>query len=323
MFDVVTIGDATLDTFLVLEDDAATCSINKDTKHLCLHYGDKIPIVHSTQSLGGNAANVAVGLQRLGCKTAIVTELGDDMNGESIIESLSDAGIDTTHAVALKNKDTRYSVVLNYKTERTVLSAHVDRSYRLPKLPGTQWIYYTSLGKSFEGLQTKLIAHLKKNPDIQLAVNPGSYQRKKGAAALKKIFPYTTVLFVNKEEAEVLSGEHKSVQSCISALHKLGVKYVVVTDGAEGSFASDGTKLLHMPIYPITPVAKTGAGDAFASGFVAALTNGKSLEEAMQWGTANSGGVIQEFGAQKGLLNKRGIGQIMRKYKKVAPKPRT
>lgn len=321
MFDVITIGDATIDTFLVLEDDAATCSINKDTKHLCLHYGDKIPIIDTAQSVGGNAANVATGIAKMGGHTAIIAELGDDINGHTIKHELELHGVDTKYVTLLKNRDTRYSVVLNYKTERTVLSAHVKRTYRLPRMPKTKWVYYTSLGASFEGVQTKLIAHLKKHPETKLAMNPGSYQCKKGTKELKKVLPHLDILFVNKEEAAVLSGTKRSIKSMMSALHKAGVKTVIITDGEAGAYGSDGIEMLHMSIYPQTPVAKTGAGDAFASGFMGAQLQNKDLAESMQWGAANACGVVQQFGAQKGLQTARGVRSIIKAFPTVAPKP--
>lgn len=320
MYDVITIGDATIDTFLILEDDAATCSINKDTKHLCLHYGDKIPIIDTRQSIGGNAANVAVGLSKLGQNVAIVTELGDDLNGYTIKNELESKHVDTSFVKLLKNRDTRYSVVLNYKTERTVLSAHVKRSYKLPVLPESKWIYYTSLGDSFGQLQQKLLQYLKKHPHTKLALNPGSYQIKNGADTIKKTFPHLDILFVNKEEAAVFSGIKKSIKAMASALHKMGIKTVIITDGENGSYGFDGIHSYHMPIYPQKALAKTGAGDAFASGFLGAVLHNKPLYEAMQWGSANACGVVQEFGAQKGLQNPKGIRNILSTFPSIQPK---
>ena len=81
MFDLITIGDATIDTFLILDAASNCCELNKKKAMLCLNYADKITIVGSAQSVGGDAANVAVGAHKLGLKTAIVTELGNDING--------------------------------------------------------------------------------------------------------------------------------------------------------------------------------------------------------------------------------------------------
>lgn len=324
MYDIITIGDSTIDSIIIIDHNEAKiqCDLNKDNCLLCLNYADKIPIQKTTQSVGGNAANVASGCKKTGLKTAIVTELGDDVNGFIIKHELERVGVNTNLVKTLKNQETRYSVILNYESERTILSYYVKRNYSLPKLPSTNWIYYTSLGASFENVQTKLLKHLFKHPSVKLAMNPGSYQMKNGLTKLKEILPYVNLLVVNKQEAERLVGKKKTTQSFMKAFHNIGVKIVVITDGLKGSHASkhDEKGIYFMPTYPIKAIARTGAGDAYTSGFLSAILHKKSIPQAMQWGTANAGGVIQEIGAQKGLLTKTGIEKNIKKYKKTKPK---
>lgn len=319
MLDLITIGDATLDTFLILDDTSSGCHMSKDNKLVCFDFAQKIPITHTAQSVGGNAANVAVGVKKLGKKTCIRTELGDDINGQIILDALKQAGVDDSLIKIIQNGDTRYSTVLNYKSERTILSYHAKRNYTLPNLPHTKWIFFTSMGKTFEKVETKLLNYLKKNPHIKLACNPGSYQFDKGLTHVKKLLGLTDLLVVNKEEAIKLVGK-KPIKSLLQALLKKGVKEVVITDSLNGSYASNGVESYFMKPYPIRAKAKTGAGDAYTSGFLAAILYGKSLAESMQWGTANAGGVIQEFGAQKGLLTKTKLENLIKKYPRVIPK---
>ena len=335
MFNIITIGDSTLDTFLIIDDATLQCDLLKEHCRLCLNYADKVPITHATQSIGGDAANVAVGCKKLGLKTAAVSELGDDVNGKVIKDGLKKAGVDTSMVKTLKNKETRYSVVLNYKAERTILSYHVERDYLLPTLPTTDWIYYTSLGANFEKLQDQLVKHLTKHPQTKLAINPGSYQIKNGLNKIKEILPQTDILFLNKEEAERLvpslresaprhceettSRRSNLIADTLSALQKLGPKIVVITDSYNGSYACDDKSAYFMPIYDVKAVGKTGAGDAFASAFLSAIILNKDIPTAMQWGTANSASVIQQIGAQKGLLNKKGVEEMVRQFDKVRP----
>ena len=241
----------------------------------------------------------------------------------------------------LKNKETRYSVVLNYKAERTILSYHVERDYLLPTLPTTDWIYYTSLGANFEKLQDQLVKHLTKHPQTKLALNPGSYQIRNGLKKIKEILPKTDILFLNKEEAERIvdihpslrggarattkqslpSSQNSQVAGLLSTLQKLGPKIVVITDSYNGSYATDGKSSYFMPIYDVKAVGKTGAGDAFASAFLSAIILNKDIPTAMQWGTANSASVIQQIGAQKGLLNKKGVEEMIKKFSQIIPSP--
>ena len=74
--------------------------------------------------------------------------------------------------------------------------------------------------------------------------------------------------------------------------------------GIYGAVASDGKEAYRMPLYPdpAPPVDRTGAGDAFASTFVAALIKGNTIAGALQWAPINSMSVLQKVGAQAGLL---------------------
>lgn len=321
MVDLITIGDATFDTFLVLDEHSKQVALHKKKNELALNYADKICIDETHQSLGGNATNMAMGARRLGHHVAIVTELGDDLTGHVILDELADHDIDTSLVQVHKNKSSRFSMVLNYASERTILSYHAERHYTLPKLPRSRWIYYTSLGKTFPTLQKKLIQYLKKNPNIQVAMNPGSFQLHY-PEILQQILPYISVLFVNKEEAATISGKKGTIKQRAKALHALGAKTVVITDGIHGAYCYDENKLYHMPCYPIEPIAKTGAGDAFASGFLSALMHNHDCQTALQWGTANASSVIQIFGAQEGLLTRSGIQRMLKQFPKVLPRIR-
>lgn len=320
MYDCLVIGDVTIDTFLIINKAHLQCNLHGDACEICFDFGAKIPIEESHQSIGGNAANVASGLTRLGQEVALLSELGDDLNGHTALEELSEIGIDTSLCKVRKGKDTRYSVIVNFESDRTVFSYHAPRKYHLPKtLPQTEWIYYTSLGKSFELLQTGLITYLKTHPEIQVAMNPGSYQIHDGIRTLRKMLPYLRVLFVNKEEAAMLLGKKGDISNCAQALYAKGARTVVITDGEAGSYTYDGNTLYHMPIYPIAPISKTGAGDAFASGFLAAYMDGHDIPTCMQWGTANAGGVVQQMGAQAGQLNEHDMRALINHYKKTTP----
>jgi len=319
MFDLITIGDATLDTFLIVDDATLQCDVRREHCQLCLDYAEKIPIKETAQSVGGNAANVAAGASRLGLAAAIVTQLGDDLNGYAIHDALQEAGVDTGLVSLQPRATTRYSIVLSYRGERTILAYHAARRYRLPALPAARWLYYTSLGESFERLQARLAAYLKRHRTLKLAVNPGSYQLKKGREEFAKILPLTDLLIVNKQEAERLAGEKRTMRALCAAVRRLGPKTVVVTDSVRGSFASQGDDLYFLPSYPVKVVSKTGAGDAYASGFLRAYMSGSSLPEAMQWGTANAGGVIQQWGAQTGLLTEKDVRRMIARHPKITP----
>ncbi len=320
MYDIITIGDSTIDTFLQIDDATLNCDVKTNECQLCFTYAEKIPITGAHQGVGGNAANVAVGAQKLGLRTAIVTEVGDDTNGLVIREDLAHLGVDTRYIKINKGKETRYSVVLNYKSERTILSYHAKRVYSPPALGSTRAIYYTSLGKTFERVQKNVILYKKRHPETILACNPGSYQCAEGVGHTKKLLPYINFLFVNKEEAQKLTKKSADIKELCSLLHHAGVETVIVTDGSRGSYVSENGIIHHMACFPVKTVSRTGAGDAYASGFMAAILKKHSIVEAMRWGSANASSVVQRFGGHTGLQNTIQISKIIKKYSSIEPK---
>ena len=117
---------------------------------------------------------------------------------------------------------------------------------------------------------------------------------------------------MNKEEASDLVGKRS-----FSGLHALGPKIVCITDGANGNQASDGKKIYFVGARKIKVVERTGAGDAFASGFVACLIKTGKIEDAVRIGSLNAESVIKIRGAKNGLL---GWGRARREMGKIKVK---
>lgn len=305
---VLTIGDATLDTFLNIHDAVVACDVQKKNCRICFSYAEKIPIHESIQAPGGNAVNVAIGLSKLGLSVAVRSEIGKDTNGSVVLEALKKAHISIAELIQDAKAQTRYSVILNFKGERTILGYHPQHTYK-PLKPKTayDWIYYSSLGPTFETIQSSLITLLKKNPTTKLVFNPGSYQLAEKIEIVKAMLFYTDILIVNRHEAEQLVGKNKDIKLLAEQLLKAGPEIVAITDSANGAYAATVEEFLYMPSPPIKPISTTGAGDAFSSGFVAALIKNKSLKNALTWGIKNSSSVIQHFGAQVGLLSSRDL----------------
>jgi len=325
MFNIITIGDAVLDTHVKI--DAATVECNLDGKNckLCMDFADKIPITDSFQAIGGDGANIAAGAAHLGLSSALLTTIGNDSNGKLILEELKKQDINTDlTGIDIKTK-TRYSIVLNFKGERTILSLHQKRDYIWPKeMPAVDWIYYTGLSEGFETLQNKIIKYLAKHPTVRMAFTPGSFQLKNALNEMREVLKSTDVLIVNLQEAEKLANttlkNAKSVSAIMHNLMEMGANEVVVTDGANGAWAGNVDEIWYLKPYPVEVISKTGAGDAFASAYISAKFYGHDLSKALVWGTANSCSVIGQFGAQKGLLDKKGMEKMIKKYEDIKPK---
>jgi sugar/nucleoside kinase (ribokinase family) len=308
-FDLLSIGDASIDTFMTPLESETLCRLDTKECLIAFSYGDKIPVKNLEFSIGGNAANNAVGTKRLGINTAIVITLGQDSVGEMIVSRLKNEGVDPTYIIQQPETTSNYSTIINYSGERTIFVYHAPRSYEFPvKLPLAPWVYLTSMGESFRPFYNHIADWLKANPTIKLAFNPGSWQLRADYKDIENVMSISYLISVNREEAEKLTNfQGESIgreRDLLIALNKLGPKICVVTDGVAGAFAYDSTngRFFKVGVLPVDAYERTGAGDAFGSGCLSALIHGKPLDEALLWGTCNSASVIGYTGSQKGLL---------------------
>jgi ribokinase len=319
-FDVISIGDVVTDAFIKLLDDQARTYENEDGQWLAMLYATKLPFDHAEVIEGvGNASNAAVAFAQLGLATSFVSNVGGDQYGRDIIVALGRSGVDTRFVRVNPDKKSNYHYVLWYKEERTILIKHEAYEYHWPHLPAIEipkWIYFSSVSQHAIEFHDQVADWLGANPDVKVAFQPGTFQMEAGAERLARIYKRTEVLILNREEAVTVGGgNHEDINDLFNHLHELGPKTVVITDGPDGAYASDGHQRYKMPLYPdpAPPYERTGAGDAFASTFVAALIKGNTIEGALQWAPINSMSVVQKVGAQAGLLNEKQLDEYLRK----------
>lgn len=309
MFDLITVGDSTIDTFIQIHDASVEFDLNHHEQKLCLKYGSKIPVDGLTHLVAGNAANNAVGARRLGLKTAIYTNVGTESAGTEICRTLSDEKVDGRYIIENEGMESNFSAVLNFKGERTIFVYHQQWKYVLPDLDKSRWIYFTSIASSFvhSNIDQELINYIQRT-GAKLFYNPGTYQIKAGVKKYPQILALTDTFIVNKAEAEIILDltnkreAEKGMKMLLKKLHSLGPSKVIITDGKNGSCAFDGENFYHLNVFPAQLVEMTGAGDGYATGVLAAFFYGKDLKEAMRWGAANSASVIEDIGPQSGLL---------------------
>lgn len=318
-FDLLSVGDATLDCFITPSESETLCSIDDKQCLIAFSYGDKIPVKHLDFSLGGNAANNAVGTNRLGIKSSLVLTLGDDITGSQIVEKLDKEGVDMTFVIQQTATTSNYSLVVSYSGERTIFVYHAPRSYEFPVgMPAAPWVYLTSMGQSYLPFYTHFIDWMNKHRDVRIAYNPGTWQLRAGREANMDIFSRSEMLYVNRQEAEKITDAKDTIgheKELLLAVAKLGPKIAIITDGEKGAFAYDGTSCFKVGVMPVDAYERTGAGDAFGSGCLSALIKGRSLPEALIWGTVNSASVIGYTGAQRGLLTQQGMDEWLARAK--------
>ena len=307
--DVIAIGDIVIDAFIRLKDAEETCDIDKKNCKLCVRFGDKVPYESvDICTAVGNAPNAAVSCARLGLHAGLLTYVGSDENGKNCISELAKNGVSATYVHTEDGMKTNYHYVLWYDVDRTILIKHEAYNYSTEGLPtgdeAPKWIYLSSLGENSLSMYAQIETYLKENPSVKLAFQPGIFDIKQGHAKLKNIYTRAEAESCNLEEAQrVLEESTRDPKILLQKMYDLlGTKNIIITDSIDGAYAYDGTDSYFIPVYPHVPFERTGAGDAFFSTIVAGLAQGNTLQEVLLWAPINSMSVVQQIGAQRGLL---------------------
>ncbi len=310
-YDFVAIGDITVDAFIKLSKEDARVVVDEKTgrKQLQMNFGEKLPYEDVTVvNAVGNSPNAAVSAHRLGLRSALVANLGHDRNGADCLTQLRKEGVDTDFVKIHEGKKTNYHYVLQYGPERTILIKHESYPYVLPNFATPpRYIYFSSIGKEGMQLHFDIADYLKAHPETKLAFQPGTFQIRLGKEKLKDLYEHTDIFFCNKEEAqEILGTDSNDMKELLKRMRDIGPRIPVITDGPNGAYALENDVAWYMPMYPDPkePISRTGAGDAFASTFTSAIILGNDVHTALSWGPINSMSVVQQIGAQAGLLTR-------------------
>ncbi|MBU0907682.1 MAG: carbohydrate kinase family protein [Nanoarchaeota archaeon] len=303
-YDIITFGGAVVDAFIYT-------NVHEVKKEMCYPVGEKIEINKLHFETGGGGTNTAVSFAKLGLKTGAIIKLGKDGNSQLILNELKKNKIDFLG----KQEDglTDFSVILDSKEhDRTILTyKEKSNDIALPEVSlmklKTSWFYFSAADNSSLDTQKALALYASKN-NIKIAYNPSSYLTKKGINHIKKILDHTEVLILNDEEARDLVPEG----DLFKGLHTLGPKIVCITFGGQGNKVSDGNRVLTSIPRKIKIAERTGAGDAFASGFVAGIIKTNDIETAIKIGSLNAESVIQIPGAKNGLLTWKEISSQLK-----------
>lgn len=318
-YDVITIGAGVRDVFMLSKQFRVL-----KTKELglseCVPLGAKIEIDDLLLTTGGGATNAAATLSSLGLKTACICRVGDDAPGQAVINDLKSYKVHTGFVRVIKNGQTGYSTLLTEpKGERSVLVHRgVSKEFKLKDINTrschiSAWTYLTSLGGNAK--LSKSIVTMVDKCHNSLMWNPGSAELSEGMDYFSPLLPKISILNMNKEEGMKLTGA-KTIPQIMKKLARPG-NVVIITDGPRGTYAMHNGELLHAKTTGAKSISRTGAGDAFGSGFLAGWIKTQDLSTSLQLGTLNAESVIQSLGAKQGILTKIPSKAILNKVKVV------
>ena len=278
----------------------------KDQDVVEFDLGSKIDVRNIEISSGGGATNAATTFARQGLSSSFMGVIGSDISGEQVLKMLDEESIDTSRVEFSKRYNTDYSTILLAPNgERTILtyrgaSGHIYADNFELKYGEFDWVYVSNLAGRFDSLSKIFKESTKKGAKI--AWNPGKNELLE-AEKVRTLLRDVEILIVNKEEASLIF-EGISAEELVRNGSKF-VQVMILTDGPDGVWAISGDKMIRAGMYEDVPsVDRTGAGDAFGSGFVSQWAQGANLQQSVLFASANSTAVIQHLGAKKGILYK-------------------
>lgn len=306
---IVSLGSALQDIYLIDHDDLVATSIGEAAIFGKVLVGSKVDIDRISYEVGGGGVNSSITFARHGHEAIFMGNVSRDPAGAAIVRRLDREGVDSSYVKFLERKTTGTSVVLldTKSGERTILTCRGASeqfgNFEASDLNLIQpdWLYVTTLRGDMQTLE-KFFRHAKEL-GIKIMFNPG-VRELENQKELLKLLKYVDVLNVNKEEASQLV---PGVVLAELLYHLNGyVPTVIITDGAMGGIAGNGSETYRFGIYEDVRIKDaTGAGDAFGSGFLAALTSGKSFRSALMFASANSTAVVTKIGANRSILTGR------------------
>lgn len=307
-YDVVTFGSATVDIFTQPEKERSVklCVGDHCEELIAYTSGSKILIREPVFEIGGGGTNTAACFTNLGCKVAYCGGVGKDQEGERVLGWLENNNIDFVGVRTEETTNTSIILDSHLLHDRTILAykgasdAVSDEDINPPQ---ATWYYFSSLlGQSYQMMLSRM--RMARNQGIAVAFNPSNYQAQQGLDHLREAITLSQVLVLNKEEAAMLVGNGTREELC-RRLRGSGAEIVLVTDGGDGA-----TLLYANTLYSARPdenntvTETTGAGDCFASSFIAGLIMGFEPAKALRLAFINVESLVGQVGPKKGLLTR-------------------
>lgn len=318
MAKIVCIGSTSKDIFFPTKEGKIfeTPEDLTSQRKIAFELGAKFHTGKRYEALGGCAANVCCGLKKLGIDSSCYTTIGDDLIGKWILNEFEKQGVDTGLVISEKECPSDLSaIVVDKKSgERIIFSnqvANTKLKIEAEKIGIPDWIFIGDLNGNWETNLDKILTMIE-SARIGMAFNPRQKTIHDNPQKVVEAIKKSRVVLLNKDESiEIVSSLEVSLTkselndeiNLIKKLKDLGPDYVALTDGRRGAWVFDGRDVIYADATGTEPRDTTGAGDAYSSGFLAAIIKGKSLEEALKWGIINSGNSVGFYGAHEGLLN--------------------
>ncbi|MGV8981428.1 carbohydrate kinase family protein [Clostridium sp.] len=271
-------------------------------------YGDNFESSIYNRYFGGSPSNIAINSKRLGINSLVASCVGSDGLGKFLISSLVEVGIDTRCIDIVKNPT---SLVLITKSKATPIPIfYRDADYHLPynegldtALKNCKIMHFSCWPISKEPSRSTIEQSIEqaRNNGALVCFDPNYHpmlwdENEDGIEYVKYIIGKVDIVKPSEDDAERIFGKDSN-ENQIEKFLNLGAKLVIMTLGSEGAIVTNGIETIKMDTLASEVVDTTGAGDAFWSGFYAAIVKGYTIKEALKLGFAVSAYKLKYTGA--------------------------
>ncbi len=314
-YDVAGLGNALMDALVVLDDDAliAELGLVRGTMHPHDHAGwqrvyERVRTLGVVFDSGGSAANTCATVGRLGGRAIYCGQVGDDQMGQLYASLLERAC--GSHALRVSTTDATgkcLSLISARDAERTMIT-DLGAAVRLPELGSFADVLRHTRIAHFEGyslldgpmrqvvLEGMEVAH-KAGARVSLDLSDPFVALQLRQLLLTIAEQWVDVLFLNAEEARMLAPSLDPEDACAHIAARLGVRTVALKLGAKGSVVSDNGELIRVAVVRVDAVDTTGAGDAYAGGYLFGLARGWPAYKCGRLASAVAGLAVAQIGA--------------------------
>ncbi len=261
---------------------------------------------------GGKGANQAVAAARLEGNVTFIAKTGNDIFGKQAIQLFEKEGINTKYIATDRDNPSGVALIMvDNKGENCIsvalgsngaLNSH-DIDKAIEQIKSSELVL---MQLEIPISTVEYVAGIANDAGVKVVLNPAPAQEL-SSELLKSLY----LLTPNESEAEILSGikvkDEASAGKAANIIKSKGVKHVIITMGASGSFVSSDTNELMMPAPTVHAVDSTAAGDTFSGALVVALAEKKSIFEAVKFANRAASISVTKMGAQTSIPYRKDI----------------
>ncbi len=284
--------------------------------------GTLAPVQRIELHTGGCAVNTGISLARLGLRTGVMGKVGADGFGDYIVNVLQSNGIDTQGVVRdAVNNTSATMVMVDEDGERTFIHyvgangalRETDINQDLVRRARILHVAGHNLMPGFDGEVTGRILARARAAGVTTSLDTAWDSSGRWLELIEPCLAHLDIIVPSIEEARQIAGREDPAEVAGFFLDR-GIETVALKMGSRGCYVATRQQALSLPVYPVKAIDATGAGDAFAGGFLAGIARGWSLERSARLANATGALCVTTIGATAGVRSLDETIAFMKQY---------